>query len=65
MGVKTTAERWRRIGRACHDGDRAALDRLASMAMIHSSEAFYAFDDSLEAAVVSTFTEIVSWRRRS
>jgi hypothetical protein len=65
MGVRATAERWCRIGRAVRDRDRVALDRLAGMAMAHASEAFYALDDPLEAALVSTFTEVVRRRRRS
>ncbi len=59
MGVHETAEHWCRLGRAVRDRDRAPLDRLAGMAMAHSSEGFLAFDNPLEAPVVSTFTEIV------
>ena len=63
MGVRATAERWRRLGRAVRPRDRAALDRLAGMAMAHASEGFYAFDDPLEASLVSVFTEAVRLRR--
>ncbi|HIH03350.1 MAG TPA: hypothetical protein HA263_05705 [Methanoregulaceae archaeon] len=58
MGVRATAERWRRLGRAGRDRDRAALDRLAGMAMAHASEGFFAFDDRLEAALVSVLVEL-------
>ena len=57
LGVRATAERWRRVGRDLRDRDRAALDSLAGMAMAHASEAFYALDDPLEAASVSVFLE--------
>ena len=58
LGVCATAERWRRVGRGLRDRDRAALDRLAGMAMAHGSEGFYAFDDQLEAALVSALVEL-------
>jgi hypothetical protein len=58
MGVRATAEGWRRMGRAVRDRDRAALGRLAGMAMAHASEGFYAFDDPLEAAAVSALVEL-------
>lgn len=57
MGVRATAERWRRIGHL-REGDRAALGRLAGMAMAHASEGFYAFDEPLEAAAVSALVEL-------
>ena len=62
MGVRFTAERWRRLGRGLRDQDRAALDRLAGMAMEHGSEGFYAFDDPLEAAVLAVLIELVRER---
>ena len=58
LGVRATAERWRRLGRSLRDRDRAALDRLAGMAMAHASEAFFALDDPLEAAVLSVLLEL-------
>jgi len=58
MGVRFTAERWRRLGRTLRDRDRTALERLAGMAMAHGSEGFYAFDDPLEAAVVGALVEL-------
>ena len=63
MGVRATADRWRRLGRTVRDRDRAVLDRLAGMAMAHASEGFFAFDDPLEASLVSVFTEAVRLRR--
>ncbi len=58
MGVRAAAERWRRLGRTARDRDRAALDRLAGLAMAHASEGFFAFDDPLEAAVVSALVAL-------
>ena len=58
LGVRATAERWRRIGCDLRDRDRAALDRLAKMATAHASEAFYALDDPLEAAVLGVLLEL-------
>ncbi len=58
MGVRVTAERWRRLGRTLRDRDRTALDRLGGMAMAHASEGFYALDDPLEAAVLSVLAEL-------
>ena len=63
MGVRATAERWRRLGRAVRPGDRAALERLAGLAMAHASEGFFAFDDPLEASVLSVLTGAVRLRR--
>ena len=58
LGVRATAERWRRVGRDLRDRDRAALGRLAKMATAHASEAFYALDDPLEAAVLGVLLEL-------
>ena len=58
LGVRATAERWRRVGRDLRDRDRAALDRLAGMAMAHASEAFFASDDPLESAVLGALLEL-------
>lgn len=63
MGVRATAEHWRRLGRTVRDRDRAALGRLAGMAMAHASEGFYAFDEPLEAALVSVLVEFGRRRR--
>ena len=58
LGVRATAERWRRVGRGLCDRDRGALDWLAGMATAHASEAFYALDDPLEAAVLGVLLEL-------
>ncbi len=58
LGVRATAERWRRLGRDLCDRDQGALDWLAGMATAHASEAFYALDDPLEAAVLGVLLEL-------
>ena len=58
LGVRATAERWRRLGRGLRDRDRAALDRLAVTAMAHANEAFYALNDPLEAAALAVLLDI-------
>ena len=58
LGVRFTAERWRRLARGLRDHDRTTIDRLARMATAHGSEGFFAFDDPLETAVVSVLVEL-------
>ncbi|HQJ87867.1 MAG TPA: hypothetical protein PLY91_04925 [Methanoregulaceae archaeon] len=65
MGVRATAERWCRAGRGLRDADRAALERLAGMAMAYSSQGFFAFDDPLEAAIVAVLAGLVREEERS
>lgn len=65
MGVRAASERWRRLGRTLRDRDRAALDRLASMAMAHASEGFFAFDDPLEASLVGALAGLSGRRPRT
>lgn len=60
MGVRETATRWRRLGRTARDRDRVTLEHLGVMAMAHASEGFYAFDDPLEAAVVSVLVDLAT-----
>ena len=43
--------------------DQAYAQELAAMAKKHSSEAFYALDDPLEAAVFSALIELMKKRR--
>ena len=58
MGVRDLSNRWTRAGRALKKEDQVYGTRLAAMAKKHSSEAFYALDDPLEAAVFSVLVEI-------
>ena len=53
MGVNDIAGRWGRAARAMRCEDAVYADRVAAMAKTYASEAFYTFDDPLEAAIFS------------
>ena len=59
MGVKDVSARWLKASKALKKEDQLYGQMLAEMARKHSSEAFYALDDPLEAAVFSVLVEIV------
>ena len=59
MGAQEVSARWARAGRAMKKEDQAYARELAVMAKKHSSEAFYALDDPLEAAVFSALIELL------
>ena len=59
MGAKDVADRWLKARRAMKAEDQVYAVKLAAMAKKHSSEAFYAFDDPLEAAVFSVLLEMM------
>lgn len=59
MEVKKIAERWIAVKKALKKEDQIYAEKLAEIAKKHSSEAFYAFDDPLEAAVFSVLLEIM------
>jgi hypothetical protein len=59
MGSHDVAARWLKASRALSKEDQIYGQRLAEMAKVHSSEAFYALDDPLEAAVFSVLIEIL------
>jgi len=59
MGSHDVAARWLKASRALMKEDQIYGQRLAEMAKVHSSEAFYALDDPLEAAVFSVLIEIL------
>ena len=65
MGVKEVSSRWARAGRALKKDDQAYAQKLAEMAKKHSSEAFYALDDPLEAAIFSVLIELLREREDS
>ncbi|HUS74438.1 MAG TPA: hypothetical protein VMY43_00360 [Methanothrix sp.] len=62
MGVQEVSVRWARAGRAMKKEDQAHALELAQMAKKHSSEAFYALDDPLEAAIFSVLIELLKER---
>ena len=59
MGVKDVSARWLKVSKALKKEDQIYGQKLAEMAKKHSSEAFYALDDPLEAAVFSVLVELV------
>ena len=59
MGVKEVSARWLKASRALKKDDQVYGQKVAEMAKKHSSEAFYALDDPLEAAVFSVLVELL------
>ena len=59
MGAKEVSARWLKASRALKKEDQVYGQRLAEMVKKHSSEAFYAFDDPLEAAIFSLLIELM------
>ena len=59
MGVKEVSARWLKASKALKKEDQIYGQKVAEMARKHSSEAFYALDDPLEAAVFSVLVEMV------
>ncbi|MCX6694229.1 MAG: hypothetical protein NT074_06755 [Methanomicrobiales archaeon] len=57
--VNKIADRWARTARCFAGEERECVERLAAMAKAHTSEAFYAFDDPLEAAFFSVLIEVL------
>lgn len=64
MGVNAIADRWMREAGYAGGDDASRLRMLATMAKRHSSEAFYAFDDPLEAAFYSVLIELLKEQER-
>jgi hypothetical protein len=58
MGAEDVLTRWLKASKALKKEDQVCGQKLAEMARMHSSEAFYALDDHLEAAVFSVLVEI-------
>jgi hypothetical protein len=59
MGVKDVSARWLKASTALKKEDQIYGQKVADMAKRHSSEAFYALDDPLEAAVFSVLVEML------
>jgi len=53
QGLKDVSARWLKASRALKKEDQVRGQKLAEIAKKHSSEAFHAPDDPLEAAVFS------------
>jgi hypothetical protein len=59
MGIKEASARWLKASKALKKEDQVCGQKLAEMAKKHSSEAFFALDDPLEAAVFSVLVELM------
>ena len=59
QGVARIADRWARSSRALKREDQQYGEKLVKLAKMHSSEAFMACDDPLEAAVFSVLVETI------
>lgn len=59
MGGKDVSARWLKASRALKKDDQVYGQKVAEMAKKHSSEAFYALDDPLEAVVFSVLVELL------
>jgi hypothetical protein len=57
MGAKEVSARRLKASRALKREDQIYGQRLTEMVKKHSTEAFYAFDDPLEAAIFSVLIE--------
>jgi hypothetical protein len=64
MGVKEVSARWSRATKALKKEDQVYGQMIAEMAKRHSSEAFYALDDPLEAAIFSVLVEIMKGKNK-
>jgi len=59
QGVKSIADHWTRSARALKKEDQHYGEKLVELAKKHSSEAFVACDDPLEAAIFSVLVEML------
>lgn len=59
QGVKDLSERWARSSKALKREDQPYGEKLVKLAKEHSSEAFVACDDPLEAATFSVLVELL------
>jgi hypothetical protein len=59
QGVNEIADRWARSSRSLRIEDQKYGEKLAKLAKMHSSEAFIACNDPLEAALFSVLIEII------
>ena len=62
MAVKDIQARWLKATNALKKEDQIYGRMIAEMTKKHSSEAFYALDDPLEAAVFSVLVELMKER---
>ncbi len=62
MAMKDVSARWMKASKALKKEDQIYGLMVAEMAKRHSSEAFYALDDPLEAVVFSVLLELLRER---
>lgn len=65
QGVKSIADRWARSSRGLKKEDQQYGTKLVELARMHSSEAFIACDDPLEAAVFSVLVELMKRQEKT
>jgi len=65
MGVNEIAGRWKRASRHMRGEDAGHAETVVMFAKQFSSEAFYAFDDPLEAALFSAAISMVREQERA
>ena len=59
QGVNSIADRWARSSRYMRKEDQKYGEKLAKLAKMYSSEAFFGCDDPLEAALFSVSIEMI------
>jgi len=59
LGVNEIADRWARSSRSLRKEDQKCGEKLAKLAKMHSSEAFFGCDYPLEAVLFSVLIEII------
>jgi hypothetical protein len=59
MTSKDVSARWLEASRAMKKEEQIYGHKLAEMAEMHVCEGFYAFDDSIEAAIFSVLVELM------
>ena len=59
MGMNEVSARWPKASKALKKEDQVYGQKVAEIARKHFSEAFYALDDPLEAAVFSVLVEMM------
>jgi hypothetical protein len=59
QGVRRIADHWARSSRALKKEDQQYGEEIVKLVKMHSSEAFIACDDPLEAAVFSALVEML------
>jgi hypothetical protein len=59
QGVNSIADHWARASRSLRKEDLKYGEKLVKLAKMHSSEAFFGCDDTLEAVLFSVLIEMI------